>query len=231
MALIIFFIPALSLTLKTDFKMLNRRNFISTGLAAGSFGLMSSNQALASRADNGMDALIPDYKLPPAHMPRIVSINDSFAPFEVHVDPNKFFMYWTLPDNKAIRYVTGVGRDDLYHPGEFRVAAMKEWPRWTPSPDMLKREPELYNKFRVGMKGGLDNPLGARAMYLYTKSGRDSLMRLHGTDNPRTIGGAVSNGCARLVNTQIVELYEKVTIGTRVVLNPKIGGPAPHSPV
>ncbi|MCF6327857.1 MAG: L,D-transpeptidase [Devosiaceae bacterium] len=211
--------------------MLNRRNFITTGLAAGSFGLMSSNQALASRADNGKDALIPDYDLPPAHMPRIVKINDGFAPWEVHVDPNKFFMYWTMPDNRAIRYVTGVGRDDLYHPGIFRVGVKKEWPRWTPSPAMLQREPELYNKFRNGMPGGLDNPLGARAMYLYTGSGRDSLLRLHGTNNPRTIGGAVSNGCARLVNTQIVELYEKVKVGTRVVLNPKIGGPAPHSPI
>ncbi len=211
--------------------MLNRRNFIKTGLVAGSLGIMSSNQALASRADNGMDALIPEYDLPPAHIPRIVRINDGFAPFEVHVDPNKFFMYWTLPDNKAMRYVTGVGRDDLYHPGEFRVGDMKEWPRWTPSPDMLKREPELYNPYRGGMEGGLDNPLGARAMYLYTLSGRDSLMRLHGTNDPRTIGGAVSNGCARLVNTHIVELYNEVTIGTRVVLHPKIGGPEPHSPV
>jgi len=209
--------------------MLNRRSFVATGLAAGSLGLSSATGALASKADGGKDATIPDYDLPAIHLPRMVDLKQAMNPWEVHVDPINFYMYWTLPDNRAIRYTTGVGRGNLYHPGEFYIAVKKEWPRWTPSPDMLKREPALYNPFRKGMDGGLDNPLGARAMYLYARGKGDSYLRLHGTNDPRTIGGAVSNGCARLVNDQIIDLYDRVAVGTRVVLNPKNNGEVPHS--
>ncbi len=209
--------------------MFDRRHFVKAGIAAGSLSLASTTMPLASLADGGKDALIPDYDLPPAHLPRVVDIDPKVGPWEVHVDPNRFYMYWTMPGNKAIRYVTGVGRGNLYHPGEFYVGRKEEWPTWTPTPDMIKREPELYLPYRNGMPGGLDNPLGARAMYLYNSKNQDSMLRLHGTNDPRTIGGAVSNGCARLVNDQIVDLYSRVKLGTRVVLNPKIGGPPPHS--
>jgi len=209
--------------------MLSRRKFVKTGLLATSVSLFSSGRALSSSDTKSLDALIPDYNLPKSQMPSIIDINDGFGPGEIHVDPNRFFLYWTMPGNKAIRYTTGVGRGNLYHPGEFYIAAKKEWPRWTPTRAMIGREPELYNPFASGMEGGIENPLGARALYLYTRGKGDSLLRLHGTNNPRTIGGAVSNGCARLVNTQIIDLYNRVPVGTRVVLNPKTDGSVPHT--
>jgi len=209
--------------------MLNRRRFVKSGLAAGSLGLLSAKAAVAAIADNGLDATIPDYNISEAHLPSIVEIKPEYAPWEVHVDPIRFYLYWTLPDNRAIRYTTGVGMGNLYHPGEYYVATKKEWPRWTPTPDMISRQPELYIPVKNGMPGGLDNPLGARALYLYTKEKGDSFLRIHGTNDPGTIGGAVSNGCARLVNNQIIDLYDRVAVGARVVLNTKADGGPDHS--
>jgi len=127
----------------------------------------------------------------------------------------------TLPRGRAIRYTVGVGRTDLYEAGTFYVGAKKEWPSWTPTPGMIARQPEQYAKFANGMPGGVNNPLGARALYLFTPERGDTFLRIHGTSDPRTISAAVSNGCARLVNQHVIELYNRVPMGTRVVLNPK----------
>lgn len=209
--------------------MINRREFIATGLSAGALGLAPWTAATAKPGDNPLDALIPDYNLPEEQLPRIVRLRPGFKPFEVHVDPDHFYLYWTLPSNTAMRYTVGIGMGSLYHPGEYYVGMKKEWPRWIPTPDMLKREPKLYEPVRDGMPGGLDNPLGARALYLFTRDKGDSYLRIHGTNDPTTIGGAVTNGCARLVNDQVIELYEKVPLGTRVVLNRRASGGQAHS--
>ncbi len=206
--------------------MLNRRHFLATGIAAGSLGL---SQARAHRKGE-------PYVLPEEFMPREVRLRDQFPVGEVHVDPNTFALYWTLPDKKAIRYTVGIGRGNLYHPGTFYVGAKREWPRWMPTSDMFKRNPDGYKNFAPGMPyengmpGGIDNPLGARALYLFNETTkRDTYLRIHGTNDPKTIGVAVSNGCARLVNDQVKELYERVPVGTRVVLHVKEGAPPPHS--
>jgi len=209
--------------------MINRREFIATGLSAGALGLASAHTASAKPGDNPLDALIPEYNLPPEHLPKIVRLRPGFAPFEVHVDPDHFYLYWTLPNNTAMRYTVGIGMGSLYHPGEYYVGMKKEWPRWVPTPDMLERQPDVYEPLRAGMPGGIDNPLGARALYLFTEEKGDSYLRIHGTNDPATIGGAVTNGCARLVNDQVIELYEKVPIGTRVVLNKRSTGGEAHS--
>jgi len=209
--------------------MLNRRRFVKSGLAAGSLGLLSANAAVAAKADRGLDATIPTYNLPADHLPRIVDVKAEYEPYEVHVDPIRFYLYWTLPDNIAIRYTTGVGMGNLYHPGEYYVATKKEWPRWIPTPDMLIRQPDLYEPVINGMPGGLDNPLGSRALYLFTKEKGDSYLRIHGTNDPLTIGGDVTNGCARLMNDQMIDLYDRVATGTRVVLNPKLDAAPAHS--
>ncbi len=205
--------------------MMDRRKFMATGLAAGSVGL--GTPALAH-------GLGEPYILPEEQMPREVRLKDGFPAGEVHVDPNQFALYWTMPDNRAIRYTVGIGRGNLYHPGTFYVGAKQEWPRWMPTPDMMERNPEAYKeflpggKFENGQPGGISNPLGARALYLYTPSGRDTYLRIHGTNNPKTIGVAVSNGCARLVNDQVIELYDKVPLGAKVVLHPKANAGPPH---
>jgi lipoprotein-anchoring transpeptidase ErfK/SrfK len=99
------------------------------------------------------------------------------------------------------------------------VARKAEWPRWTPTPDMIRREPARYARFAGGLAGGADNPLGPRALYLY-RDGRDTLYRLHGTTEPWTIGTMVSSGCVRLLNQDIIDLYGRVPVGTRVVVLP-----------
>jgi len=187
---------------------MNRRSLLLTGAAATTFpaSIISAHTTL------------PDYNIPEEHMPREIRIKQKFEPFEVHVIPSEFALYWTLPDKRAIRYTVGIGRPGLYEAGEFFVGAKREWPSWTPTPAMIKREPGRYKKYSNGVPGGLNNPLGARALYLFTPERGDTYLRIHGTNDPTTISRAVSNGCARLVNNQIVEFYERVPLNTRVVL-------------
>jgi len=185
--------------------MLSRRDLITSALALGSLGI---SPALADRRAAN---------LPPVQ----VRLRRRFAPGEIHVDPNAFKLYWTLPGNRAIQYAVGVGRDRFYQPGVFFIGAKKEWPSWTPTREMIAREPRKYRRYANGMPGGINNPLGARALYLFTREQGDTFLRIHGTAEPQTIGSAVSNGCVRLVNEQVIELYNRVPLGTRVVLNPK----------
>ena len=154
--------------------------------------------------------------------PRIVTLNKLLPPGEVHVFPDMFLLFWTLPDSLAWMYPVRVGRGELYEAGEFYIGAKKVWPSWTPTPGMIEREPKKYAQYaEKGMPGGPGNPLGARALYLFTEKRGDTFLRIHGTDDPGTIGRAVSNGCAGLVNNHMVDLYEKVPMNARVVLYPK----------
>ncbi|QEW29583.1 L,D-transpeptidase [Roseovarius indicus] len=113
------------------------------------------------------------------------------APGTIVVDPYARFLYLVLEDHRALRYGVAVGEQGRGFSGEAVIPFKREWPRWTPTPNMLRRDPELYEPVRNGMEGGLDNPLGARALYLF-KGGRDTLYRIHGTTNPFSIGKAVS---------------------------------------
>lgn len=192
---------------------MKRRDFI---LASGaSVVTIGAGGALAS-----VPASLPDYNMPEEFLPREVRIKNDFAPNEIHVDPAQFALYWTLPDQKAIRYSIGIGRPGLYEAGEFYVGAKKEWPSWTPTPDMIKRDPESYERFADGMAGGISNPLGSRGLYLFQPGIGDTFLRVHGTNEPKTIGQRVSNGCARLVNDQMIDLYNRVPMNSRVVLYP-----------
>lgn len=189
--------------------MLSRRRLMATGLATW---------ALAGVAAADHEKRITG-GLPEAFMPRKVHLNAGLQPWEIHVAPDEYALYWTLPGGMAMRYAVGIGREGLYEPGIFFVGAKKEWPSWTPTPDMIAREPQKYARFANGrMPGGIDNPLGARALYLFTPERGDTFLRIHGTNEPDTIGRAVSNGCARLMNDQMIELYDEVPLDTRVVL-------------
>jgi lipoprotein-anchoring transpeptidase ErfK/SrfK len=187
-------------------------------LIGGAFGMALS--AVGRPAIAHPPNELPDYDLPTEMLPKIVTISESFRPFEIHVFPDEFGLYWTLPGNLAMRYVVGIGRPGLYVAGEFYVGAKKEWPSWTPTPGMLRREPQVYSRWRGGMPGGLNNPLGARALYLFRLGRGDTFLRIHGTNDPTTLGRRVSNGCARLVNDQIIDLYDRIPLETRVVLYP-----------
>ena len=149
--------------------------------------------------------------------PRTLRLRDYYPPYEILVDPNIYSLFYTLPDQMARRYFVGIARDGEYRPGSFRVGAKKEWPSWQPTASMIRRNPELYAAYANGLPGGEGNPLGARALYLYN-GGRDTYLRIHGTNAPETIGSRVSAGCVRLVNEHVMELYDAVSIGTRVTL-------------
>lgn len=122
-------------------------------------------------------------------------------------------LYLVQKDGSAIRYGIGVGRQGFEWKGVAHVGRKSEWPRWIPPKEMLKRRPDLPEE----MDGGLDNPLGARALYLF-KGNKDTLFRIHGTNEPDSIGRAVSSGCIRMMNADVIDLYQRVKVGTKVVV-------------
>ena len=187
---------------------LNRRKLLfMTGAAA----LLPTSGAMAHA-----------FTLPDRFLPQLVNTRrKDWLPGDVHVVPDDFYLYLMLEDGMAIRYGVGVGRKRLYTPGVFTVQRKAEWPRWRPTNAMIRREPHKYAKFSDGVPGGPSNPLGARALYLYDDNGHDTYLRIHGTNAPSTIGSAVSNGCARLTNEQVKDLYPRVEIGARAHLYPK----------
>lgn len=189
---------------------MKKRQFIAGGAAALTLASLRSAEAVTPVPATPTIAA--------EHMPREVRIRAEFAPGEIHVDPSQFALYWTMPGRKAIRYTVGIGRPGLYEAGEFVVGRKAEWPSWTPTPDMIRRNPGVYARFANGVPGGPNNPLGARALYLYTPERGDTYLRIHGTNAPGTIARRVSNGCARLVNAHIIDLYNRVPRGTRVVM-------------
>lgn len=145
---------------------------------------------------------------------------DYYAPHEpgtIIVDPAAKRLYHILGENRAMRYTVGVGKQGRGFYGEARVSFQRDWPYWTPTANMLRREPELYEQYRGGIEGGLENPLGARAMYLY-RGGKDTLYRIHGTPYPHTVGEEASGGCIRLFNQDAIFLASQVDNGTRVIV-------------
>ncbi|WP_105402823.1 L,D-transpeptidase [Neorhizobium sp. T7_12] len=139
-----------------------------------------------------------------------------YAPGTVVVDTPARRAYYILGNGRAIRYGVGVGRAGLALAGNAYVGRKAEWPTWTPTANMQRRE-ERYRKLAGGMPGGPNNPLGARAMYLY-RGGNDTHFRIHGTNQPQSIGLAMSSGCIRMMNHDVVDLYSRVNVGAKVVV-------------
>ncbi len=151
---------------------------------------------------------------------REVTFKTDQTPGSVVVDTQKFFLYFVLSEGRAIRYGIGVGRTDTRWSGEAKVARKATWPTWTPTPDMLARHAN-YAQWKTGMPGGPDNPLGARAIYLLN-DGKDNQFRIHGTPVPSTIGQATTSGCFRMLNVDVIDLYDRVEVGTRVLVLPRV---------
>lgn len=137
-------------------------------------------------------------------------------PGTIVIDTSGPYLYLVREKGRALRYGIGVGRDGFAWTGRAKILMKREWPTWTPPAEMIARQPEL-EPYRNGMKPGLDNPLGARALYLF-EGGRDTLYRIHGTNEPWSIGNAVSSGCIRLLNQDIINLYGRVPLGTDVLV-------------
>ena len=147
--------------------------------------------------------------LPAQYRPQPVYFRTNEPPGTIIIHTDERFLYLVQGNGQAIRYGIGVGRDGFQWQGLLKISRKQEWPDWRPPPEMIQRQPYLP-RF---MGGGPGNPLGARALYL-----GDTVYRIHGTNQPRTIGHAVSSGCFRLVNRDVIDLYSRVPVGTKVVV-------------
>jgi lipoprotein-anchoring transpeptidase ErfK/SrfK len=156
-------------------------------------------------------------QLAPQNRRQIVDYPTDQPPGTIVVDPKNRFLYLVQEGGKALRYGVGVGKAGLEFTGTANVTYKRQWPRWTPTPDMIKREPDRYGPLAGGMEPGPRNPLGARALYLF-KDGKDTLYRIHGTNEPWSIGQAVSSGCIRMMNQDVIDLYGRVPNGSKVVV-------------
>ena len=176
---------------------------------------MPMSHALAQRQGMSIDdqpGLIPDAvdeELSPELQRQIVSYRSNEVPGTIIIHTSERFLYVVQPNGRALRYGIGVGRDGFQWQGLLRITRKQEWPDWTPPPEMIERQPYLP-RF---MAGGPGNPLGARALYLGA-----TVYRIHGTNQPQTIGTAVSSGCFRLVNDNVTDLYNRTPIGTKVIV-------------
>ncbi|WP_019172083.1 L,D-transpeptidase [Pseudaminobacter salicylatoxidans] len=181
----------------------------------GTFKMFSSDYG--ARADAGYQLpAVPIYKVDKKYHRQVVRYETDEKPGTIIVDTANKFLYFVLPEGKAVRYGIGVGREGFEWRGTARVAMKREWPTWTPPSAMIGRQPELA-KWRGGMPPGLTNPLGARALYLFNKGG-DSGYRLHGTPEWFSIGKAMSSGCIRLMNQDIIDLYDRADTGAKVIV-------------
>ncbi len=149
---------------------------------------------------------------------QVVGYNGVESPGTIIVDSQAKFLYYVLEGGQAIRMGVGVGREGFGWTGVVHVGAKQENPRWFPPREMVARQPSLARFQASGMAGGAGNPLGVRAIYLFSDEGKDTLYRLHGTIEPNSIGQNASSGCIRLLNENVTELYGLVQIGTKVVV-------------
>lgn len=169
----------------------------------------------ASYAEPAADATVytpsdADIQASASAIPReMVSYDGPYPTGTIVVSTTEKRLYLVMPDHQAMRYGVGVGRPGFEWSGTKTITAKREWPDWTPPTAMLKRRPDLPRH----MAGGLDNPLGARAMYLGS-----SEYRIHGSNEPDTIGQAVSSGCIRMTNDDVADLYDRVKVGTRAII-------------
>lgn len=151
--------------------------------------------------------------IPEPYRRQIVTYHRREAPGTIVVDTDNRYLYYVLPDGKAIRYGVTVGEEALAWSGVAKIGRMAEWPDWIPTPEIKRRLGITQDR----VPGGIDNPMGARALYLY-QGNKDTLFRIHGTNQPEYIGQAISSGCIRLTNEDVIDLYNRVKIGTPVVV-------------
>lgn len=220
-----------------------RRQFVAGGaslLGLAAAGCVSSPRPLPDRQGYGVNVGVPSYyrslygpmeqerfPVPPVDLTRVPERFwrrevDYYAGYPVGalvVDTNEFYLYLVQPNNTAIRYGVGLGRAGFSWSGNGYIEWKQAWPTWTPPASMIDRQPELarWGAENGGMPPGLDNPLGARALYIF-QNGKDTLYRIHGSPEYWSIGQAVSSGCVRLMNQDIVDLYDRVPVGSKLIV-------------
>lgn len=182
---------------------INRRRLL-LGAVAGLIVPAPARAAFKSHADGSYGG------------PQVIEFDAPERPGTIIVNTHERTLYQMLGSGMAIRYGVAVGREGHDWSGIARVGRKAEWPVWTPPASMIARRPELA-RWASGMPGGPDNPLGARALYLF-EGGRDTLFRIHGTNEPQSIGRAASSGCIRMLNSDVIALYDLTPLGTKVIV-------------
>ncbi|GAW33146.1 putative L,D-transpeptidase ErfK/SrfK precursor [Roseovarius sp. A-2] len=186
--------------------MIDRRHFLATGFAAATPAILPG--------------VAKALELDPKFVPQEVSFDPVYQTGQLIVLPRAHFLYFVTEPGRARRYGVGVGRAGLEFTGTATIDVKKEWPTWRPTNEMIEREPQTYGRFKGNdyvQPGGPGNPLGSRALYLF-QNGVDTYYRIHGTTQPSSIGRSVSNGCIRMINAHVQDLYQRVPIGTVVTV-------------
>lgn len=186
--------------------MIDRRKLLLAAVAGAAF-------PMATRAEVPAPQIV---RIPRSYLPTEVQVNPELVAGQIHVDTAGTWLYWTEGEGKAIRYKIAVGAPGRNFTGVATVQRKAEWPSWVPTRNMIALEPEVYGPYSAGLPGGhAMNPLGARALYMY-QGGRDTMYRIHGTPQPWTMGQSFSSGCVRLINEHMIDLYDRVPVGTQV---------------
>jgi lipoprotein-anchoring transpeptidase ErfK/SrfK len=222
----------------SDDRLVSRRSLLRLGMAGVAVGAAGALAGCAVPSDLDLQAATLGYRpveqlgtpenepypvprvdmnrIPKAYHRQLVESFGYHDPGTIVVDVKAKHLYYQLDRTSAIRYGVGVGREGFAWGGKATIGRKAEWPRWTPPPEMIARDPSLA-KYADGMDGGPANPLGARALYLY-QGRNDTLFRIHGTNEPLSIGQAMSSGCIRMLNKDVIDLYERAKVGTPVVV-------------
>ena len=192
------------------------------GLLAGIFGGDIAAQPSLLPQTRALDAVLQDrqskkqFKVKSEFEPQEVAFS-GYERGQIVVDTSARFLYLVESSSTARRYAIAVGREGLEFKGKATIGDKQEWPRWIPTKEMQEREPQKYGQYKDGMNGGPDNPLGSLAIYLY-QGKKDTHIRIHGTNQPQTIGTNASNGCFRMVNDHVMDLYNRVKMGSEVIV-------------
>ncbi|PWK69775.1 L,D-transpeptidase [Aminobacter sp. AP02] len=192
------------------------------GLLAGIFGGSTAPQQSMLPQTRALDAVLQakqankQFKVKADYEPQEVTFS-GYERGQIVVDTGARYLYLVESSSTARRYAIAVGREGLEFKGKATIGDKQEWPRWIPTKDMQEREPQKYGRYKDGMNGGPENPLGARAIYLY-QGKKDTHIRIHGTNQPQTIGTNSSNGCFRMVNDHVMDLYNRVKMGSEVIV-------------
>lgn len=185
-------------------------------------GPIDSSTVYLATADNGFEVpAVPVEQVPEPYRRQVVSYESEQSPGTIVINPAQRVLYFVLGNNQAIRYGIAVGRDGFEWSGEALITERKPWPTWTPPPEMIERKPELA-QWEDGQPGGPTNPLGARALYL-TTNGVDYGYRIHGTPEWDSIGSNASSGCIRMINQDVMDLYNRVPNGAKVIVMTRNG--------
>jgi lipoprotein-anchoring transpeptidase ErfK/SrfK len=189
--------------------------FLGACTASSEYQTARLNYAALPEERFPLDA-VPLQEIDPELRRQEVAFDGDYEAGTVVVNTPERRLYYVLGGGRALRYGIGVGREGLALRGNATVGRKAEWPNWTPTANMIRRDPRNL-QFASGVPGGPTNPLGARALYLY-RNGRDTMFRIHGTNQPRSIGQAMSSGCVRMLNHDVIDLYDRVPTGSRVVV-------------